>query len=174
MNKEKLRVIPLKNYFILAGILILSFLLLFYFYAWFDKYEETKLNLPILNKYMTVININELDDYLVENPNSVLYVSMLNNEEIRSFEKLIKKSYKDNLIDTSILYLDISKIKENEKNNLKKRYSLNNLSILDVPCVLSFKEGVLDSIFSVRDNNYDINIFVRYVNQFYQNEGMYD
>lgn len=166
MEKEKLREIPKKNYFILALVLIVTFLLLFYFYSWYDKYEETKLNLPILNKYMNVINVNELDNYLTENPNAVVYVSTLNNEKIREFEKLIKKSYKDNLINTNLLYLDITKINKNDETNLKLRYSLNNLNILDVPCVLSFKDGILDSIFSVKANGYDISTFVIYVNQF--------
>lgn len=170
MKKEELRVIPLKNYLLLLLVLTVTFLLLFYFYSWYDKYEETKLNLPILNKYMNVININELDNYLIENPYAVVYVSALNNEKIREFEKLLKKSYKDNLINTELLYLDITKISRNDENNLRLKYSLNNLNILNVPCVLSFKEGVLDSIFSVEANGYDVNTFIIYVNQF----GEYD
>ena len=86
MNKEK-RVIPFKNYIILLVIIVVSLLLVRYFYMWFDAYNDTKLNMPILDKYMEVINYNELDNYLIENPNTIIYVSVLENSEIRDFEK---------------------------------------------------------------------------------------
>lgn len=159
------RKIPLKNYFILAVILLCTFLLLYYFYMWFDKYEETRLNRPILNKYMDVINYNELDNYLVENPDTILYVSVLNNEKIREFEKLVKKKYKEDMIDNSLLYLDITNTSSREQKEMEELYYYNNLNILDVPSVIVFSSGKLSSIYSVSDNGYDIDRFVMYVNQ---------
>lgn len=164
MNKEKIREVPLKNYLILGIILLITGLLLFYLYSWFDKYEESKLNRPILNKYMTVINVNELDNYLVENPNANIYVSILNDERIREFEKSVKKSYRDDLIDSSILYLDVTNISKNDRIYMTEKYYLNNYNILDVPCVASFSNSKISSIYSVSDNGYDIDNFIRYVN----------
>lgn len=165
MEKEKLRIVPIKNYLILGIILLVTGLLLFYFYSWFDKYEESKLNRPILNRYMTVINTNELDNYLVENPNANVYVSILNDEKIREFEKSIKKSYRDDLIDTNILYMDVTNISKSDKLYMEENYYLNNYSILDIPCVISFYNSKVMSIYSISDNGYDIDNFVRYVNQ---------
>ena len=53
-------------------------------------------------------NYNELSDYVVENPNTIVYVSVLENEEIREFEKKFK-----NFINKK------TKNKVNEKPNLK-------------------------------------------------------
>ena len=50
-------------------------------------------------------------------------------------------------------------------NILKNKYYYNNLSIGNIPCLLVFNNGMIDSIYSVRDNNYDIEKFFRYVNQ---------
>ena len=86
--KEELRKVPVKNYIILGIVITVTMLVLYYFYMWVDVYKESKINIPIMDKYMTVINYNELDNYLVENPNTILYVSVLDNEEIRTFEKL--------------------------------------------------------------------------------------
>ncbi len=163
MNENK-RIIPIKNYFILAFILIVTFLLLFYFYLWFDKYEETLLSKRILDKYMLVININELDDYLIENPDTILYVSELNNEKIREFEKLLKSKYKNDEMDRNILYLDITNISERDKIYLKGKYYFNDLDILSVPCLLVFKGGNIHYIYSISDN-YSIDDFINYVNQ---------
>ena len=166
MNEKKKNV-TIKNYIVLAIILIVTFLLLFYFYLWFDKYEETLLSKRILDRYMLVINDNELDDYLVENPNTIIYVSKLNDEKIRDFEKLIKNKYKSNSINNNILYLDVTDISERDKTYLISKYNYNGLNILSVPCVVVFKNGTVDSIYSVSASGYDIDSFVFYVNQIY-------
>ena len=108
MNKEELRVIPKKNYLILGVVILVSLLLIYYFYMWFDAYNETKLNRPILNKYMDVINYNELEDYLIESPNAIIYASVLENSEIRDFEKQFKAVLKAHQIDKDLLYMDIT------------------------------------------------------------------
>ena len=165
MEKEKLREIPLKNYIILVLVLLITMFILYYFYMWFDKYEETKLNRSILDNYMGVININELDSYLIENPDSIIYASVLNDENIREFEKKLKKKYKDNSIDKEILYLDLTGVNEEQKNDLKNKYAINNLDIMNVPCLLVFNDSEIESIYSVSLEDYDILSFVRYVNQ---------
>ena len=152
MKKEELRVIPTKNYVILGIVLVVSFLFIYYLYLWFDSYNETKLNMPIMNKYMEVINYNELDNYLVENPNTIIYVSVLENSEIREFEKKFKSLYKRHEIDKEILYMDIT----NEKKINASKYTLGGISIKDVPVIMVFDNGVLKSIYGIKDNNYDI------------------
>jgi hypothetical protein len=98
MKNEELRKIPGRNYLILAGVIIVTIFLLCYFYMWFDAYKEKKLNMRILDSYMEIINYNELEDYIVENPNSVIYVSVLEDAVIRDFEKQMKKMLKNNEI----------------------------------------------------------------------------
>ena len=163
---DKLRKIPVKNYIILGGIIVVTLFILYYFYCLVDVYKESKINIPILDKYMMVINYNELDNYIVENPNTIVYVSVLENEEIRGFEKKLKNKYKSNSVNNEILYMNITnELKDkNIKNEMVNEYYLNSLNITDVPCVLVFNEGILTSIYSVVDNGYDIEKFMMYVN----------
>ena len=161
MSREELRVIPSKNYFILGLIIVFSFLVLYYLYMWFDSYRETKLNIPILNRYLEVINYNELTDYLVENPDTIIYVSVLENSEIRNFEKKLKTAIKKNEIVKDVLYMDIT----NDINNINgSSYEINGKNILDVPCVMVFDNGILKSIYGISDNSYDIDAFKFFVN----------
>ena len=166
MRKEELRVIPKKNYLILVGIIIFSLLLIYYFYLWFDAYNETKLNRPILNKYMEVINYNELEDYLVESPNAIIYVSVLEDSEIREFEKQFKSLFKSKQIEKEILYMNITE--ELRNNKIKKergnKYVVNGASISDVPVIAIFENGVLSSIYSIKNNNYDTESLKMYIN----------
>ena len=166
MNNSILRKIPVKNYIFLGGVIFITLLLLYYFYCWVDVYKESKINMPILDKYMSIINYNELDNYIVENPNTIVYVSVLENEKIREFEKKLKNKYKDNEIENDVLYMNITDdVKDkNVKNDMISRYFVNSLNMTDVPCLLLFSDGKLSSIYSVRDNNYDIDRFVIYLN----------
>ncbi len=153
MKKEELRVIPTKNYIILGVVLLVSFLFMYYLYLWFDNYNETKLNMPILDKYMEVINYNELGDYLIENPNAIIYVSVLENSDIREFEKKVKGAFKKNEITREMLYMDITN--DIDKIN-SEDYMFGDVSILDVPVVMVFDNGVLKSMYSVKKSNYNI------------------
>lgn len=166
MNNKMIREIPVKNYIILGVVIFVTMLILYYFYMWVDVYKESKINIPIMDKYMMVINYNELDNYLVENPNTIVYVSVLEDERIRDFEKKLKVKYKNDEIDNDILYLNITDeiVNKNIKNEMINKYYLNSLNMTDVPCVLVFNKGILNSVYSVSDNNYDIERFVIYIN----------
>ena len=166
MKNDVLRKIPFKNYIILGIVIVVTLLILYYFYMWVDVYKESKINIPIMDKYMTVINYNELDNYIVENPDTIIYVSVLEVDKIREFEKLFKGKYKNNVIENEILYMNITDDlnSKNIKDEMNTKYSLNDLSITDVPCVLVFSNGILKSIYSISDNNYDIDRFTNYLN----------
>ena len=166
MKKDELRKIPVKNYVILGVVIVVTILILYYFYMWVDVYKESKINIPIMDKYMTVINYNELDNYVVENPDTIVYVSVLENDEIREFEKKFKNKYKNDLIDNDILYMNVTDDIKDEslKDGMISKYFVNGLNIADVPCVLVFKNGMLKSIYSVKDNDYDIDRFTIYIN----------
>ena len=51
MKEEKN--IPFRNYIILSIILILSIVLVIYFYMWYSTFENNKLNTPIMDKYLS-------------------------------------------------------------------------------------------------------------------------
>lgn len=161
-----LRKIPVKNYIILGVVIFITLLILYYFYMWVDVYKESKINIPIMDKYMRVINYNEFSDYLIENPDTIVYVSVLEDEKIREFEKKFKNKYRENEIENEILYMNITDdIKDkNVRNEMSLKYFVNSLNMTDVPCVLVFSDGKISSIYSVSDNDYDINRFVVYLN----------
>ena len=156
----------MKNYIILGVVVLVTMLILYYFYMWVDVYKESKINIPIMDKYMSVINYNELDNYIVENPNTMVYVSVLEDEKIRGFEKEFKNKYKNKEIENELLYMNITDdIKDMDiRDEMVSKYSINSLDMTDVPSLLVFNNGELSSIYSVRDNDYDIDRFVLYIN----------
>lgn len=171
MENEKLRVIPKKNYIVLGIVILITLFLVYYLYMWFDAYKETKINIPILDKYMNVINYNELSDYLIENPNTIIYVSVLEDEEIREFEKEFKFSLKKNEIEKDVLYLDITDdIKnKNVRNDMESKYMINSQSITDVPSILVIEDGKLKNIYSVSNNGYNMKKVRLFINNVHFN-----
>lgn len=154
MKKEK--EISFKNYIILAVILIFTILLVVYLFNWQSIYQKNKLQKPILDKYLMVINYNELDDYLVENKEAIVYVSVLNDEKIRMFENKFKNLIIKNDLNNKVLYLNLT----NESVEINKKY-LSNLS--EVPTLIIFDEGKVVESYSIKDNNYDIKAFEKFL-----------
>ena len=154
MKKEK--EIPFKNYIILAVILIFTILLVVYLFNWQSIYQKNKLQESILDKYLMVINYNELDDYLVENKEAIVYVSVLNDEKIRMIENKFKNLIIKNDLNNKVLYLNLT----NESVEINKKY-LGNLS--EVPTLIIFDEGKVVESYSIKDNNYDIKAFEKFL-----------
>lgn len=152
---EKSRNIPFKNYILLAITLILTVIVVIYFFIWHSSNEENNLKTPIMDKYLRVINYNELDNFLVENKDSVIYVSELNNKEIREFEKKLKLLVNDYSLNNTILYLDLT---DKDTNKLK----IENKAI-SYPAIIIYKNGEIISYFNVKKNNYNIKLLKEYL-----------
>ena len=144
-----------------------------YFYMWNKAYNESKINEPVLDKYMTVINYNELEDYLIENPDTIIYTSILEDKDIRSFENRFKNYIRNDKLDHDVLYMDItSEIKSNnKKTDMMKKYSVEYANILDIPNVMVFENGKLKMIYNIQDNDYDVKKTVEFINSIKINEG---
>ena len=158
INKEKERKIPSKNYLYLTIIIIVTSLLLVYILKWNKAYNESKLYTGRLNEYLQVINYNELNDYIVENKDAVIYVSILGNEEIRSFEKKFKNTITNNNLRNKILYLDITN--ENQNKVMEKLQIDNNL-----PYLVVYTDGKISNTYSISKQKYNQKKIIKYLNR---------
>lgn len=157
-KNEVLREVPRKNYIYLFLILLGSLLLLLYIYTWYDAYNENRLNTSIMDKYLTVINYNELDNYIIENKDAVIYVSILGNEDINKFEKKFKNLVSEHNLKNDILYLDIS----NENISIAtKKLNIDE----EFPYLVIYTNGVITDIYSINDNNYSNAKIEKYLNR---------
>lgn len=159
MKKE--REIAFKNYIILALVLIITIIGVIYFFMWYSSKEKSKLELPILDDYIMPINYNELNDYIVENKDAVIYTSVLNDINIRLFENKFKNVIVKNNLNNSILYLDLTdEIKDNNVLlNMEKKYGTK----VDIPSVMVFRDGVLIDVYNIKEDNYNIKKLEKYL-----------
>lgn len=160
MKKEK--EIPLKNYILLSIVLILTIVVVIYFFMWKNTYEKSKLQTPILDDYLLVINYNELNNYLVENKDAIIYVSKLNDESIRLFENKFKNIINKNNLNNKILYLDLTE--ELKENNIVKEINKKyGKEMTEVPTIVIIKDGKISSSYNIKENKYNIKLLEKYL-----------
>ena len=163
MNKNNKREVPIKNYIKLGIILLISILALFYLYLWYRTYEENRLNTPIMDNYLSIINYNELDDYLTENKNATIYLSKLNDNDIRSFEKKFKLIIQDNALKNKILYLDLTnELDQNNEITITNNYSINENNL---PMIVIIENSQVKKTYNIKENNYDENKLETFLDQ---------
>lgn len=160
MKKEK--EIPLKNYILLSIVLILTIVVVINLFLWKNTYEKSKLQTPILDDYLLVINYNELNNYLVENKDAIIYVSKLNDESIRLFENKFKNIINKNNLNNKILYLDLTE--ELKENNIVKEINKKyGKEMTEVPTIVIIKDGKISSSYNIKENNYSIKLLEKYL-----------
>lgn len=148
-----------KNYIILGLILIITIIIATYFFKWYNTYQESKLNTMILDEYLQVIRYNELEDYLMENKDAIIYISKLRNQEIRTFEKKFKNLIIKYNLNNDILYLNTT---DEIDSSFNVESITKNNSIKDLPLLIIYKDGKIYNIYNIKENNYNINLLINY------------
>ena len=149
----------IKNYIILALIVFLSIVVVIYFYLWHRAYEKERLNVSPVSECLNVIHYNELDNYLIENKDSIIYVSVSNDEKIYDFEKKFRRLINKYSLNNNILYLNIT----NELDNSSTFREIKNKYGVDIPYIIIIENGEIESRFNINDNNYDISLLKNYL-----------
>ncbi len=139
-----MRKIPLKNYFILAAIIILSGIIVIYIANMYrNKKDYEKENTM---SFLKEIYAKDFENFIIENPDSIVYISDASNEtlELELKKYIIEKDYIQDIV-----YIDTNKINIDFVNTLKKYSSLINDKM---PNVLIIKSGKIINIFYVEED----------------------
>ena len=157
-RKEKEREIPPKNYIYLVILILGSIFILLYAYQWYNTYRKSKLNTSIMNEYLTVINYNELSNYITENKDAIIYVSILGDEKINKFENSFKNTIARNNLKNTMLYLDVT----NENQDIVR----SELQITtSYPCIVVYTNGQITDTYSIAKTKFNNKKIVRYLNR---------
>lgn len=116
-----MREIPKKNYLLLGVLFIATIGLLIYLGAWYKQATMYDKNKSIIPSVVMEISEQEFGNYVLENPNTLLYVSSPTDETIKSYEKDLNKIIKSNDLINETVYIDLDK---NPNLNLSKYYTV--------------------------------------------------
>lgn len=139
------KIVPLKNYIILAVAILFTVLAVFYMRGWYIATKEYYDNNSVILDVVAEIKNDEIMNYATDNPNFVLYVSSGRNTNVKQFEKKFKKFILKNDLRNNILYLNLEGVDINSFNDyLNKMTSGDTKSTLvdkNSSAIYIFKEG---------------------------------
>jgi len=169
--KKELRKVPQKNYVIVVIISIATMLILGYFAFWYKNNKEYYENNSIMSGYLAEIQedgiIDNLTNYLIDNPNTVLYMSFGNDASVKEFEYEFKVMIDEYNLSSQFIYIDLNLV--NDKNfisSIQNQFfdeKLQNLNLEKQSNIFLFEEGkVVDVLYSSEQtiNLFDVKRFL--------------
>ena len=158
--KENERFIPVKNYFIAAGIVVVIIALTWYAFAWYRVAKENKVSTSYLVKEKIiskeVTDLEEVTDVFSEVPTSYfVYVSYTGDEDIYNMEKNLKTIINDYSLNDSIYYLNVTSIKDEADciEQINEALSLTEEKVTSIPTIIYYNNGKAVDILSRNDDN---------------------
>ncbi len=102
--------IPKKNYKIYSMIVFFTVLISLIIFVAYNKHKEYVNSIPILRGIVSELDVNEIDDFLKENNNIILYMGVATDENSRELEtSLIRLRDRRNI---DFVYLNLTDVKD--------------------------------------------------------------
>ncbi len=147
----KNRKIPTRNYLIVIVIILVTILLALSISNYFRKKIEYQ-NQTNITSYLSEIKIEELDNFLTENHDVMIYLVDSNNST--KLQNKVKKIILNYNYNKDMVVLNTSSDSESIFNLLKEKYSNpNQNSKYMTNSILIIKEGKIVAVFEINDDN---------------------
>ena len=105
---EKKRKIATQNYFIAIGIVILSVMLILFARQIYKDYQAYELKTPILSGHVAEISILEIDNYIRDKADVILYFGVSDDKNSREIEKKLLKLIQKDKLEDELIYLNLT------------------------------------------------------------------
>ena len=138
-----------KNYVTLAIIYLLVIGTVLYIASWYNTYQNYKTTIPVLRNTVSEINTAELDHFVLENPEGVVYMCVASDTTCRNFDTHLKKELLKNGLQDSVTYIDLQDAinKESYITTVFANYGMSS-NINNTPLFLAFEDGKIVSYLS--------------------------
>lgn len=100
----------LKNKILLVIICVFTLLILFFALKISEKSNNEKLNDSVISKYLSEVKYEGINDFVLEYPNIIIYVSNSKSNESRKFEKNLAKIIKKYNLENEMIYININDV----------------------------------------------------------------
>lgn len=172
-NMAKTREIPRKNYYLLLLLSALTLFIVCYLANWYQARQDAMLNRSVISEVISEVKEEELSNYLLDNPNVVVYFSTA-DEQTKSFEKQLKKLILKYEMTNEIVFVNTSVVTEdNFYENIVNRYfdqSLKNkkIGLNYLPNMMFVKDGKVKDVLVT----YETEILISEVEHFFHKNGV--
>ena len=146
--------IPVKNYFILAFIFLIGIGLTIYFCKWYEVIDTEKKQTPVIRGVIPEISSQELDNFVLENPTTVLYLCTSDNMKCRNFEKDFKKYIIKESMENYIVYVNLTNINQVKfVKDFNSNYEYKTKLTPNYPALIYFNDGKISDMIEGTNSN---------------------
>ena len=147
--KKNNKKIGVSNYIIVIAIMLVSMFSIILLRNLYVTREENKLSIPVLRDVlMHELTSSEVDNYINENPDVVMYIGVSKDKKCRSFESDIKSYLINNNLGYDIVYVNLDSDEvDSFFNSFNENYGGDN-RLNQYPAFVSIKNGKLEDILS--------------------------
>ncbi len=133
----------IKNYVLLFLIFVLVFFAVLYISKWYSVYRDYKLEIPVIRDTLSYeITAQDLDHYIMENPNTVVYMCTASSNSCRTFEKEFKKYVEKENLQNKIVYLNLSNSDvDTFVSDFNNKYNYKIKLTENYPALVEFTDG---------------------------------
>lgn len=131
-----MREIPSKNYIILS-LMTIGVIIVCLIFNKVYKFSNNKNYSSIMRDFISEIQYEDLDNYLLENLDVVLYINDNSTKNDQNLEKELKKIITNNGISQYVVYIEKSE-------DIIKKYDLDSNS----PIFIAYQNGIVTEILS--------------------------
>ena len=118
-RKVKNKKVTIKDYIMVIGLFIIAGTLIIILANYYKDYRTYYKSIPVINGYVNEISEDELDNYILENNDTFIYICKAEDNNCRKLEKNLKDFIKKYNLKDKTIYINLSKVR-NEKVFIKK------------------------------------------------------
>ena len=146
-----------RNYIITIVLFIACCGLVLYLRELYRVNEAEQKKIPVIQGYISEIYNDDLEHYIMDNPNGVIYMCIANDENCRVFEREFKKLLKKDEYSDNLAYLNLIDVDQNEfLNNFNSKYIYKTKLSKEYPAFVLFEDGKVKAILQEKSKKLDI------------------
>lgn len=146
-----MREVPKKNYIIFLLMVVAVVIVVLYL----SETHKTRIShkyISPMNNFVTEIKVDDIENYIIENPLVVIYVSDKKDETLKDREEDFKELLTEYNIQRYFVYLDMSIDTELVSNNFENKYH-KELYYENLPILFVMIDGQVVDVYN--EKNYD-------------------
>lgn len=138
--------IPLKNYLILLVVFLGTIFVTLYLRSWYNASIEYYQNNSIMSEYLSELKSEEINSFIIDNPDIVIYYASAKDTTIKTFEKEFKKLMEKYEIKDEVVYIDSSKQENADFISKLNAVSDKKMKEINIPNLIYINEGKLGRV----------------------------
>lgn len=143
-----MKTIPKKNYILLGLLAVVTILAVIYMSKWYRASENYYLENSVMKELVGEVKELEFQNYVLENPDIVIYITDDQSEKTKKFEKKLKKYILDENLKSHFIYVNGKESSEQFLSDIKKKYFINEIKEIEItfPNLMILEDGKVKDI----------------------------